>query len=143
MGAQVIARTRVPGWELRFAQLVRERWGMRFEWGVNDCCLWAADCVLAITGVDLMADLRGRYDSEFGSWRVLLENGGLEAMCDARLGAPTEPGLAQVGDVAMLYYEGRQLLAVCGGGHYVVVSPDGLAAIPRATAAIIKVWGVV
>jgi hypothetical protein len=34
-----------------------------FQWGTMDCCLFACDAVLELTGIDLAADFRGKYDS--------------------------------------------------------------------------------
>jgi hypothetical protein len=33
-----------------------------FSWGTMDCCLFACDAILEITGVDLAIDFRGKYD---------------------------------------------------------------------------------
>ncbi len=45
----VLART--PGWPRRLSDLVAERHGAAFAWGSRDCCLWAADAVLALTEI--------------------------------------------------------------------------------------------
>ncbi len=36
--------------------------GRPFSWGSHDCCLWACDCVAAMTGVDPAAWFRGACD---------------------------------------------------------------------------------
>lgn len=38
--------------------------GRPASWGEDDCCTFACDIVLAAFGVDLMAPLRGKYDSQ-------------------------------------------------------------------------------
>lgn len=69
MGARVMTAAlaaprlaRLEGWEGRLA-LAFVAWGpVPFAWGRQDCVLFAARCVRAVTGVDLAADL-GRWDS--------------------------------------------------------------------------------
>ena len=43
----------------------------------HDCCSFAADCVLAMTGVDKMAGYRGGYKSAVGASRKLAKAGGM------------------------------------------------------------------
>lgn len=44
-----------------------------FEWGVNDCALFTADAVEAITGTDLASECRGRYNSKETAAALLRE----------------------------------------------------------------------
>lgn len=62
MGAH--GMTRVEDWPERLAAFIEQRRKMPFAWGSNDCALFAADAVCAITGVDLGEPFRGRYDDE-------------------------------------------------------------------------------
>jgi hypothetical protein len=93
---------RLPDWEARLANLVVEAQTRRFAWGTFDCCIFAADCVQAMTGKDPMQGLRG-----YTTWRqsVLLvrQLGGLPAAVKQALGDPLEhPALAQRGDVVLV-----------------------------------------
>lgn len=54
---------RRPDWPERFYEALRARRRLPFRWGQTDCCLTAADLILAMTGVDLAAGLRGTYES--------------------------------------------------------------------------------
>ncbi len=54
---------RIDGWHRALAVAIRARAKQKFEYGTFDCSLAAADCVLAMTGIDLMADFRGQYNS--------------------------------------------------------------------------------
>jgi hypothetical protein len=60
-----------------------------FAWGSNDCALFAADAILAHTGIDIAADFRGKYSDEAGAF----------ALIRSVTGAGTNPATA-VGDVA-------------------------------------------
>ena len=50
--------------------LIAERRLMPFARGTNDCCMFAADAVLAMTGRDLAADWRGTYSDDRGALHV-------------------------------------------------------------------------
>ena len=112
-----------------------------FSWGRNDCALFAADCVLALTGVDPVAELRGRYACAFGAARALKRfcGGGLEdavpiiaGRIDAR---EVMPAFARRGDVGLVDNDGRPALAVFLGAR--LAAPHfqkGLAMLPRAWA---------
>lgn len=55
----------------------------KFAWGYFDCCLFPANCVLAMTDVDIAAPLRG-YSDALGAMRALKQFGGgkLDAAMD-------------------------------------------------------------
>ena len=92
-----------------------------FEWGVNDCALFACDVIRDASGVDYAAPLRGRYKSARGAARVLKEfaGGGIE---DAAEAIARDAGLAEVpplmarrGDFIMVESEAGPALGVCLG----------------------------
>jgi hypothetical protein len=114
-------------WRPRFEALVAARMHTPFAWGVHDCCLWAADCVLTITGVDHAADLRGTYSAALEAQRVLVRLGGIEAVA-ARAGPRIGPFAAAVGDVGLIALDDRALLAVCVGAFWLAPAAKGLAA---------------
>ena len=49
-------------------------------WGVNDCCLFVADWVVAVTGRDPATPWRGAYRGERAAHRILTRGGGLLAV---------------------------------------------------------------
>jgi hypothetical protein len=57
---------------------------MPFEWGARDCCLWAADAVRALTGIDIAEEYRGKYNTELQAYRLLqsVTGGTVEAAMD-------------------------------------------------------------
>jgi hypothetical protein len=107
--------SRLHDWQLRYAAFARERAAMPFAWGANDCCLFAADAVLALTGTDPAEQLRGTYSAALGAARVLEEHGGVAALATAALGPTLPPALAGVGDVVLIETGGREALAICNG----------------------------
>ena len=59
-----------------------------FEWGECDCCLFAADVVRDLTGVDYAAEFRGRYSTKIGAARLIKPHGDLEGFVSSVLGPP-------------------------------------------------------
>jgi hypothetical protein len=113
-------------WQLRFAEFVKSRTSMPFEWGKNDCCLFAADAVLAMTGEDPAESKRG-YSSALGAQRLIDEAGGLKEFVSQFLGEPVSPLMAGVGDVVLLTNEGRDLLGICNGTNAIGAGELGMA----------------
>ena len=114
---------------LRLYVLVAQRLATPFQWGVHDCCLWAADCVLALTGRDLATGLRRTYADALGAGRLVQQLGGMQAI-GARAGPEIPPMAAAVGDVGLVVLDDRQLLTVCLGAQWLAPAAHGLAARP-------------
>jgi hypothetical protein len=113
-------------WQQRFADFFAERRSMPFAWGSNDCCLFAADAVLAMTDVDHAQDLRG-YTSALQARRLIEDRGGLAQIATEALGPPVAVVFAAVGDVVLMQNEGRDLLAICNGGVALAPGQNGIA----------------
>lgn len=93
----------------------------KFEWGSFDCALMAADCIRTITDTDVVPDLWGSYYTPLGAYRIQEENGGLEGICDSRIGNRIHPNLAQRGDILLLKVDNRETLSVCFGTEVLVM----------------------
>lgn len=109
-------------WRLRLDALVHSRMAAPFVWGTNDCCMFAADAALAISGQDFAAGFRGSYSTEAQAQQVLQTVGGVEGAA-ALGGQPIAPAFATVGDVGLI----AGGLAVCVGQHWVAPARKGLA----------------
>ena len=86
--------TRFPDWSERLADFLAARRSMPFAWGSNDCCMFAADCVLLLTGKDF-AEFRGEYEDARRAAELLLQVGGVEAIATRKLGDPIPWQMAQ------------------------------------------------
>ncbi len=117
---------RLADWPVRLQRLICARLTQPFAWGSNDCFLFAADVLHAITGHDAAADLRGRYASEREARRLLRELGGMRALAEARFGARTAPALCLPGDVGLAPQGRTVLLVACTGVHWVAPTHSGL-----------------
>ena len=118
--------TRLPNWQLRFEAFVAARRSAPFAWGSNDCAIFAADCVQAITGTDpAPAGLRDHRTAK-QALRALKHYGGLVGVASAALGAPMAALRATVGDVVLAKSGNQALLAVCNGTTALAPSANGL-----------------
>jgi len=102
-------------WRVYLDALLFTRLQTPFNWGTNDCALFAADAVRDTTGEDLAANLRG-YTTARQALRIISAHGGLQAIATRALGEPLPPTYACTGDVALVPASnaGKRLaLAVC------------------------------
>lgn len=109
-----------------------------FEWGIHDCCTFAADCVLAMTGVDQMAGYRGGYKTAVGAARKLAKAGGMEAAITAELGGSIDPAFAQRGDVVCFNSPLGDTCGVCVGSTIAAAGLYGITHTPMVQA--FKAW---
>jgi hypothetical protein len=63
--------TRPENWPALLWRFVQDRQSKPFVWGEQDCCLFAADWVHELHGIDLAADVRGAYASALGAARIV------------------------------------------------------------------------
>ena len=119
---------RTQDWQIKFEAFIASRRTTPFAWGTNDCAIFAADCILAMTDVDCAAKLR-KHRTELQAARVLKRHGGLIAVATAAMGAPVPSAFAQVGDMVLAHSGGRELLAVCNGTSALAPSARGLVSV--------------
>lgn len=129
---------RLPDWSLRLGALVAGRLDSPFAWGSNDCCLWAADAVEAVTGVDPAAGFRGSYDTALSAARTLQSLGGLVALCEQHLGPEITPAQGQPGDIGLVDEAPMGALVVCLGLHWMGSGTSGLR--PVTTEKVSRAW---
>lgn len=119
---------RLYDWQLRLEAFAGERQAMPFQWGRNDCALFAADAVEAMTGRRLLPNMRG-YSNARDALRLIDGAGGLRSIACHALGGFILPAYAKVGDVVLVKVGKREALGICNGGTVLGPGPDGAAAI--------------
>lgn len=130
-------------WPERLADFIESRRAEPFAWGMNDCCLFACDAVLAMTGVDAAAAYRGRYKTQRGAYALLrrIDGGGIEEAARRAWGEPLPaPLMAQRGDPVLIETEYGPGLGICLGATIACVTPSGLTTLPITAAEM--VWRV-
>lgn len=133
--------SRYPDWPERLWAFVEDRRRAPFVWAQNDCALFAADGVLALTGTDPAKAIRRRYTTATGAARLIKRAGGLGDLAASVLPNEINPRMAQRGDVVL--YTGTDeepTLGLCIGSEAVSPGPDGLMLTPMARA--LRAWRV-
>jgi hypothetical protein len=124
--------TRKKGWAAgAFHDFLQARARMPFAWGSNDCALFAADAIEAITGTDIAADFRGKYTDEASAFALIQSLTGGKTVADAAAYCATKAGLvelehplmAQRGDLVVIPDSGRLISGVVGLNGRHVISP--------------------
>ena len=123
-------------WEKRLAAYLSQV-GL-FEWGQNDCCLFAANGVLAMTGVDYAQPYRG-YTTAKEALRLLGDDG-VEGVAIKAWGEPKPPAMAKRGDPVLVDLGDDIALGLCVGAKIAAVGPHGLVMLPMKKA--VKAWSV-
>lgn len=118
--------TRIDGWEDALYGAIEAAAKRPFEWGAHDCTMAAADVVAAVTGVDPMAEFRGRYTSSRGAAKLINSLGLADLHECVSLRFEEVPiGFAQRGDVVAVKENGRLSLGVCLGARSAFASVTG------------------
>jgi len=123
-------------WRARLSASIEARRRSLHVYGGNDCGLFVADCIAAMTGIDIAADFRGRYDS-LASAVTMLQAAGYADLCEvlaARL-EEIHPSRARAGDVmAFDSSPTGWALGIVNGERVTVLRPDGLGTVLRTQA---------
>ena len=115
-------RTRLDDWEARLGALIEARSDDCFEWGRNDCALFGADVILAITGDDPGAPFRGAYADAEGAARALREIGAGTITRTFDLFLPRRAlGFARRGDLVMY----KNAIGVLIGSEALFIGEEG------------------
>ncbi|CAI8968837.1 MULTISPECIES: DUF6950 family protein [Pseudomonas] len=114
-------------WTVRLNDVIKAARERPFSWGEFDCCLFAADCAMAVCGTDPAQVYRGTYKTEAGAKRALKKNhGSLEAAWDFHF-ARVAPAFIQRGDVVIYDAPGGRSMAVFWAGEFWATTEDGVA----------------
>jgi hypothetical protein len=119
---------RINSWEDALSNYIATKRHEPFDYGVNDCCLFAAGAVEAITTEDPMPEFRGKYDSLKGSLKAIKDIGAgtLEKTLDGKF-PEVSIGYAHRGDLA--FFDGS--VGVVMGDFAYFASDEGLERVPR------------
>lgn len=137
---------RFEHWERRLAAIIDSGKRVKFQWGVRDCAMFAADCVWCSTQKDAAAQWRGRYSDEAGALRFIAAAGGLAALAETGMNGAgiaferIAPAFGQRGDLCLFAGARGETLGIIEGSNLVAQAPQGLHRQPFNTAQI--VWAI-
>ncbi len=120
---------RIENWPTVLMDMVEKAESEPFVWGKNDCCLWVADVVLAITSRDFAVNLRGKYSTEKEA-TLLYDGYTLKHLIGSILGASVSVNFAQRGDVVMCKFKAGETLGICIGAKAVFKTETGIIQVP-------------
>lgn len=121
--------TRLRDWQLRLEDFALARARMPFAWGRNDCAVFAADAVEAMTGVHLLPNMR-RYARARDALVLIEQAGGLRSIAVHALGGFIQPAYARIGDVVLHRVGRRDALGICNGDNILAPGQHGMVAVP-------------
>lgn len=122
---------RVPNWRSALDAAVDAHRGVPFTWGRHDCSLFAADCVLAMTGEDPAARFRGRYKTPKGAAGALKRAGfASQVNVVAAHFSEIHSSRAGVGDIAIVPKGELMSLGIVIGPEIAVLTLAGLGVVP-------------
>ncbi|MCK7458509.1 DUF6950 family protein [Idiomarina aminovorans] len=103
---------RTNDWPTELANFLLKTRKTPFKWGENDCCLFAANAIIAMGGQDVAEDVRGRYKTAIGAHRIMKKFGAnsLTELLKQRLGRPD--GFITRGAIVIVESEGEQVAGV-------------------------------
>lgn len=90
---------RLHDWPERLSEVVAAARDRPFEYGTHDCCLFAADCIEAVTGRDLAAVWRGQYATLEDGLKLAKARNLVQLA--AKFFKPIAPVFAHRGDIAV------------------------------------------
>lgn len=101
-----------------------------FAYGKNDCCLFSARVVDAMTGTEYAKKLAEMYHDERSALAYINSFGSIQEAVKDWLGDTTNLAFVQRGDVVLFNNEGRETLGICVGDRIVSVAETGVAYVP-------------
>lgn len=131
--------TRITGWAQALSESISNWQNRQFNWATSDCCQFAAEVVLAISGIDYR-DRFPKYESRDEAEKILNELGGIEALASSVLGERKHPSAAKRGDVVACDFGDGLALGICLGVESCAPGIKGL--VYRKTLKSVAAWSI-
>jgi hypothetical protein len=113
-------------WDIDLMAFIKSRQKAPFQWGSQDCVLFACDCAKAMTGTDLAAKYRG-YTTEEEAVAIIEKAGTLRQLVTNNVGPEISSKFARRGDFVLIEQDGAPALAICVGEMAIAAGKKGLA----------------
>ena len=130
---------KVEGWQGVLYDYLERSQSLMFAWGENDCCLWVARFVDAVTGSEHARESEGQYNTEGGAYAYLESKGFFKTsdIADAYL---MKKPIQKAGRGDLVMIEGGALGICDGRRSYFFVENKGLTAL--LTLKCLRAWEV-
>lgn len=132
---------RVQGWERRLADFLEGQKNQPFEWGKNDCILFASKAADQVTDRDLVPEMLGygEYDKA-RAVEILREHGGdISGIFDKHFKRRIK-AMAKRGDIALVKRGATKAAGVVVGRFVICKTAEGVVNVPIKDA--LMIWGV-
>lgn len=124
-------------WRTRLHAEITASQARLFEWGANDCALFAMRCVEAMTGNNQAAPFAGTYKTARGALGVIKRAGHADLAEFAAAYFPAiHPSEANTGDVAAVQTDEGPALGIVSRDRIHVMRQDGLGTVSRSDAIV-------
>lgn len=139
---------RFDDWPTRLDAFIESRKDYAFSWGSQDCCLFACDCIVEMTGQDLVRQYRNRYHDAAGA-QSMLENFSDEPMTVGSLASEIAKAhgieevpvsFAQRGDVVLVLQDEMESLGVVSLVGDTLWAPGEFGLVEHPLSSAIKAW---
>ncbi|WP_339107132.1 hypothetical protein [Thioclava sp. GXIMD4216] len=127
---------RFNNWRARLRDEILRQTPLAHVWGTHDCVVGlGGGAVLAMTGEDIVADLRGRYDSPETAAALLADMGfdSLGAAVASRLPEHERLSKVNMGDICVVPVDGplSEAVGLVDVSHINILTPNGRGIVPR------------
>lgn len=124
-------------WAFQMHSVIDTHKDKSFEWGKNDCCLFASRVVDAMCDSSFEEELKKKYHDEQSAMDYINSSNGIKTAIESHLGIASN-GRPKRGDVVLFENEGREILGICTGTKIISMATNGLAEVDRST--IVCFW---
>ena len=116
-------------WEIHFHNFLHENKDRSFAWGKWDCCIFANDCIKAMTGEDLIPKELKWKDEKSAMQSIKVYGGTLlksiDKACKAKKLKSIDLNYVTKGDL-VVFKEETQLAGICDGFAILGPTDDGI-----------------
>lgn len=122
---------RLPDWDIKLSEFLKENRERDFEWGKWDCCIFANACLKAISGKDVIPKTL-KWTDEESAFKAIKEYGGTldKALEKAALAAGMEAvdvNFVTTGDLVVVMDENKPVAGISDGSRVMSPSDGGYA----------------
>ena len=128
-------------WEIKLHDFIYKNKDKPFAWGKWDCCVFANDCIKAMTGNNLIPK-ELKWKDEEGAMQSIKDYGGtllksIDKACKEKNIKSIDKNYIGKGDL-VVFKEDTQLAGICDGCSILGPSSDGMSV--KKDVEVLKVW---